>query len=181
MNIPQLTALCLRYQGSLAGCQRRSGSCCGGRCPSHELLDALHFATTKRIEITCWTRQQMEGHASRTQQTLPVAVQEKHQPKAELLARTLQSALEQRASDIHIEPADNAYRIRLRIDGVLHPLPDVSPDAGVALTARLKCWEARILRNIACRRTGNSLSNWQETPSHFVLRPYHVGVVKRWY
>src|SRR5699024_12163206 len=55
-----------------------------------------------------------------------------------LLARTLQSALEQRASDIHIEPADNAYRIRLRIDGVLHPLPDVSPDAGVALTARLK-------------------------------------------
>ncbi|WP_202794561.1 type II secretion system protein GspE [Escherichia coli] len=106
--------------------------------PSHELLDALHFATTKRIEITCWTRQQMEGHASRTQQTLPVAVQEKHQPKAELLTRTLQSALEQRASDIHIEPADNAYRIRLRIDGVLHPLPDVSPDAGVALTARLK-------------------------------------------
>lgn len=99
---------------------------------------ALHFATTKRIEITCWTRQQMEGHASRTQQTLPVAVQEKHQPKAELLTRTLQSALEQRASDIHIEPADNAYRIRLRIDGVLHPLPDVSPDAGVALTARLK-------------------------------------------
>ena len=52
--------------------------------PLHELLDALHFATTKRIEITCWTRQQMEGHASRTQQTLPVAVQEKHQPKAEL-------------------------------------------------------------------------------------------------
>ncbi len=38
----------------------------------------------------------MEGHASRTQQTLPVAVQEKHQPKAELLTRTLQSALEQR-------------------------------------------------------------------------------------
>ncbi|MFX4171647.1 type II secretion system protein GspE, partial [Escherichia coli] len=102
------------------------------------LLDALHFATTKRIEITCWTRQQMEGHASRTQQTLPVAIHEKHQPKAELLTRTLQSALEQRASDIHIEPADNAYRIRLRIDGVLHPLPDVSPDAGVALTARLK-------------------------------------------
>ncbi len=71
----------------------------------------------------------MEGHASRTQQTLPVAVQEKHQPKAELLTRTLQSALEQRASDIHIEPADNAYRIRLRIDGVLHPLPEHQPKA----------------------------------------------------
>lgn len=181
MNIPQLTALCLRYQGVLLDANEEVVHVAVVDAPSHELLDALHFATTKRIEITCWTRQQMEGHASRTQQTLPVAVQEKHQPKAELLTRTLQSALEQRASDIHIEPADNAYRIRLRIDGVLHPLPDVSPDAGVALTARLKCWETRILRNIACRRTGNSLSNWQETPSHFVLRPYHVGVVKRWY
>ena len=138
MNIPQLTALCLRYHGVLLDASEEVVHVAVVDAPSHELLDALHFATTKRIEITCWTRQQMEGHASRTQQTLPVAVQEKHQPKAELLTRTLQSALEQRASDIHIEPADNAYRIRLRIDGVLHPLPDVSPDAGVALTARLK-------------------------------------------
>lgn len=140
MNIPQLTALCLRYHGVLLDASEEVVHVAVVDAPSHELLDTLHFATTKRIEITCWTRQQMEGHASRTQQTLPVAVQEKHQPKAELLTRTLQSALEQRASDIHIEPADNAYR-----------------------------------------RTGNSLSNWQETPSHFVLRPYHVGVVKRWY
>ncbi len=121
MNIPQLTALCLRYQGVLLDASEEVVHVAVVDAPSHELLDALHFATTKRIEITCWTRQQMEGHASRTQQTLPVAVQEKHQPKAELLTRTLQSALEQRASDIHIEPADNAYRIRLRIDGVLHP------------------------------------------------------------
>ncbi|RZN51316.1 type II secretion system protein GspE [Escherichia sp. E13S3] len=138
MNISQLTALCLRYQGVLLDASEEVVHVAVVDAPSHELLDALHFATTKRIEITCWTRQQMEGHASRTQQTLPVAVQEKHQPKAELLAHTLQSALEQRASDIHIEPADNSYRIRLRIDGVLHPLPDVSLDAGVALTARLK-------------------------------------------
>ncbi|EQC3607641.1 type II secretion system protein GspE, partial [Escherichia coli] len=96
MNIPQLTALCLRYQGVLLDASEEVVHVAVVDAPSHELLDALHFATTKRIEITCWTRQQMEGHASRTQQTLPVAVQEKHQPKAELLARTLQSALEQR-------------------------------------------------------------------------------------
>lgn len=100
MNIPQLTALCLRYQGVLLDASEEVVHVAVVDAPSHELLDALHFATTKRIEITCWTRQQMEGHASRTQQTLPVAVQEKHQPKAELLTRTLQSALEQRASDI---------------------------------------------------------------------------------
>ena len=116
MNIPQLTALCLRYQGVLLDASEEVVHVAVVDAPSHELLDALHFATTKRIEITCWTRQQMEGHASRTQQTLPVAVQEKHQPKAELLTRTLQSALEQRASDIHIEqclPHPLAYRRRI--------------------------------------------------------------------
>ena len=82
MNIPQLTALCLRYQGVLLDASEEVVHVAVVDAPSHELLDALHFATTKRIEITCWTRQQMEGHASRTQQTLHVAVQEKHQPKA---------------------------------------------------------------------------------------------------
>ena len=88
MNIPQLTALCLRYQGVLLDASEEVVHVAVVDAPSHELLDALHFATTKRIEITCWTRQQMEGHASRTQQTLPVAIHEKHQPKAELLTRT---------------------------------------------------------------------------------------------
>ncbi|EEU9596317.1 type II secretion system protein GspE [Escherichia albertii] len=138
MNISQLTALCLRYQGGLLDASEEVVHVAVVDAPSHELLDALHFATTKRIDITCWTRQQMEGHATRSQQVLSVTAPEKHQHKVELLIQTLQSALEQRASDIHIEPADNAYRIRLRIDGVLHPLPDITLDAGVALTARLK-------------------------------------------
>lgn len=73
MNIPQLTALCLRYQGVLLDASEEVVHVAVVDAPSHELLDALHFATTKRIEITCWTRQQMEGHASRTQQTLPVS------------------------------------------------------------------------------------------------------------
>lgn len=193
MNIPQLTALCLRYQGVLLDASEEVVHVAVVDAPSHELLDALHFATTKRIEITCWTRQQMEGHASRTQQTLPVAVQEKHQPKAELLTRTLQSALEQRASDIHIEPADNAYRIRLRIDGVLHPLPDVSPDAGVALTARLKVLgnldiaEHRLpqdgqftveLCSCLATTTGTGAGNWpyrQWQNGHLVLSTLHTN------
>ena len=64
MNIPQLTALCLRYQGVLLDASEEVVHVAVVDAPSHELLDALHFATTKRIEITCWTRQQMEGHAT---------------------------------------------------------------------------------------------------------------------
>ncbi len=61
MNIPQLTALCLRYHGVLLDASEEVVHVAVVDAPSHELLDALHFATTKRIEITCWTRQQMEG------------------------------------------------------------------------------------------------------------------------
>ena len=50
----------------------------------------------------------------------------------------LASAIERGASDIHIEPYDGEFRVRFRIDGVLHPV--MAPPAGLrdAITARLK-------------------------------------------
>ena len=50
MNIPQLTALCLRYHGVLLDASEEVVHVAVVDAPSHELLDALHFATTKRIE-----------------------------------------------------------------------------------------------------------------------------------
>ena len=38
------------------------------------------------------------------------------------LDKLLLSALDKRASDIHIEPYQNYYRIRMRIDGVLQDI-----------------------------------------------------------
>lgn len=138
MNIAQLTALCQRYDGILLDADNEVVHVAVVDAPSHELLDALHFATTKRIEIACWTRQQMEGHLHQPPQTLPAIVPEASLSAAALLDKTLQTALTSRASDIHIEPAEDRFRLRLRIDGVLHCLPDVSKETGVALTARLK-------------------------------------------
>ena len=166
MNIPQLTALCLRYHGVLLDASEEVVHVAVVDAPSHELLDALHFATTKRIEITCWTRQQMEGHASRTQQTLPVAVQEKHQPKAELLTRTLHLRWNN-ARLIHIEPATMPTASALRIDGVLHP-PDVSP---MPESHNRQIKSAGKPGYCGTSRRTAIMSNWQETPSHFVLRP----------
>ena len=48
MNIPQLTALCLRYHGVLLDASEEVVHVAVVDAPSHELLDALHFATTKR-------------------------------------------------------------------------------------------------------------------------------------
>jgi type IV pilus assembly protein PilB len=41
-------------------------------------------------------------------------------PAVALLADTLREAAARGASDIHVEPAEHGWRIRLRIDGVLH-------------------------------------------------------------
>lgn len=138
MNITQLTALCLRHQGILLDADNEVVHVAVVDSPSHELLDALHFATTKRIDIVCWTRQQMEGHMHKPRKMLPAVIADDSRTAAELLQQTLESAQAKRASDIHIEPAENHYRIRLRVDGVLHALPGVSSVTGAALTARLK-------------------------------------------
>lgn len=45
MNIPQLTALCLRYHGVLLDASEEVVHVAVVDAPSHELLDALHFAT----------------------------------------------------------------------------------------------------------------------------------------
>ena len=138
MNTTQLSALCQRYQGILLNANNDTVHIAVEDAPSHELLDALHFATTRRIEIACWTRQQMEQHQHPSSSTLPSVVPENSVSAAVLLDKTLQSALAKRASDIHIEPAEHHVRLRLRVDGVLHSLPDIAKETGIALTARLK-------------------------------------------
>lgn len=50
----------------------------------------------------------------------------------------LQYALDQRASDIHIEPKKKISHVRFRIDGVLHPVYELPVDISVAITSRLK-------------------------------------------
>lgn len=138
MNTTQLTALCHRYQGILLDADNDAVHIAVLDAPSHELLDALHFATTKRIDIECWTPQQMESYSRKSQPKHATAIPENSATTAGLLNQTLQSALAKRASDIHIEPAEHRYRIRLRVDGVLHTLPDIPKETGIALTARLK-------------------------------------------
>lgn len=69
---------------------------------------------------------------------LAAADGEPEQPVIQFINQILLEAVERRASDIHFEPAENAYRIRMRQDGILYDM--VSPPAhmGAHLTARLK-------------------------------------------
>lgn len=155
MKDAQLNTLCQRHQAVLINSASNSITVAVVDAPSHALLDALHFATQKQIDIVCWTRQQMENHRHKPDQAPSANAAKGGETAAQLLNQTLRSAMAKRASDIHLEPGASRYRIRLRIDGVLHILQDIAKETGLALTARLKVWEIWTSLNIGCRRTGN--------------------------
>jgi type IV pilus assembly protein PilB len=56
----------------------------------------------------------------------------------DFVQQTLTQAIEKSASDIHFEPYKTNYRIRIRVDGILHALQELSLDWPPRVTARLK-------------------------------------------
>jgi type IV pilus assembly protein PilB len=59
-------------------------------------------------------------------------------PAVRLLADILQDASRRNASDLHIEPAERGWRIRLRIDGVLHEIAQPPAHLRDAFVTRIK-------------------------------------------
>ena len=59
-------------------------------------------------------------------------------PVIRLVNVIIEEALKRRASDIHIEPLENKFRIRYRIDGVLHEIPGPPKRLQGSIISRLK-------------------------------------------
>ena len=59
-------------------------------------------------------------------------------PAVRLLTETLQEATRRNASDLHIEPSEHGWRVRLRIDGVLHETPRPPAHLRDAFITRVK-------------------------------------------
>ena len=59
-------------------------------------------------------------------------------PAVRLLTDTLQEATRRNASDLHIEPAEHGWRVRLRIDGILHEVPQPPAHLRDAFITRVK-------------------------------------------
>ena len=59
-------------------------------------------------------------------------------PIIRLVGKTIQDALDQRASDIHVEPFQQRVRIRYRVDGVLREIASLEMTLLAPLTSRLK-------------------------------------------
>ena len=137
MNTDQLVALCQRHHALLLTSDSDMVSIAVVGSPAAELMEALRFATQKRIDIECWSAERMEKHRQLTSQSYLPGVSQTHST-VDVLNHTLQQAINQRASDIHIEPMEHACQIRLRIDGVLCPQPPLAAELANLLSARLK-------------------------------------------
>ncbi|MBW4223430.1 type II secretion system protein GspE [Enterobacter roggenkampii] len=137
MNTDQLVALCLRHHALLLSSDSERINIAVVGKPATELMEALRFATQKRIDIECWSAERMEKHRQLTSQSHLPGVSQTHST-VDVLNHTLQQAINQRASDIHLEPMEHACQIRLRIDGVLCPQPPLAAELANLLSARLK-------------------------------------------
>ncbi|MFQ5873207.1 MAG: GspE/PulE family protein [Dehalococcoidia bacterium] len=70
-------------------------------------------------------------------------------PPGQVIDLLLQQALQDRASDVHVEPTDSRLRIRFRIDGILHDAVNLPLEMHPTMISRLKIMGGM---NIAERR-----------------------------
>ncbi len=138
MKTEQLLSLCQRHHALLLKSDEQTIVIAVVDTPSPELMEALRFATQKRIDIECWSQERMDKHQHEAQRSAADSATGTPQGVTDLLNQILEQALRQRASDIHIEPAENQLRIRLRVDGVLHALPLLEAALAAPIAARLK-------------------------------------------
>jgi type IV pilus assembly protein PilB len=73
-----------------------------------------------------------------TDETAPVVVTGEDAPIVRYVNSLLEQAIQNRVSDLHLEPTESDMRVRYRIDGVLHEVDTVPRAVQAALISRLK-------------------------------------------
>ena len=113
-----------------------------------EILDTLDrtFGETARPEAAAGF-EAGDGEAAEDLEHLRDMASEA--PVIRLVNAMIAGAVEKRASDIHIEPFEKEFRIRFRVDGVLHPQEPPPRELKAAIISRVKLM-AKL--NIAERR-----------------------------
>ena len=112
-----------------------------------EILDAVdkfygESATEEGVALD-------EGEAQASEDLEHLRDMASEAPVIRLVNAMIAQAVEKRASDIHIEPFEKDFRIRYRVDGVLHPQDQIPKELRAAVISRVKLM-AKL--NIAERR-----------------------------
>lgn len=140
MNQPHIEQLCHQFGCVMIEADSQAIQIAGPHtvAPS-KLIDAIKFASGKSVVWHMWGAAQLESaqqhHA--TALTPQDGTGDDIKTK-QLLEYIIQQALKRRASDIHLEPKLNSLSVRLRIDGVLQPLPIPNGSETLRIVPRLK-------------------------------------------
>ncbi len=127
--------ICQRYQAAIIKCSAQQLHIAVATPPPEEMMTELRFASHCTIEVEYWPQARLEQFIRHQE---PLSAQQNSNTVIERINLLLLQALQKRASDIHIEPQQQGVRIRLRVDGVLQKLPDVTDENSAQLLARLK-------------------------------------------
>lgn len=159
---PYLMALSLRYRALPLSVDESTLTLVISEQSDSQAVSAFRFVTGKPITTLRWDHRRLQAALAQLQaqptlhdlqqllrqqppaesslnESLDSLFNLDHEPLIQFINSTLHNAIAQQASDIHFEPYAAYYRVRLRIDGVLHESPLVPPPAlAPRIAARLK-------------------------------------------
>lgn len=107
----------------------------------HQLIEILRRALDKPVRLALADPADLAPHIRRAVGTSAPAApgSELSDNAVQFVREMMRLAYVNRASDIHIEPGEEEYLIRIRVDGRLQPLrSNLSPALGLAVLSRLK-------------------------------------------
>jgi type IV pilus assembly protein PilB len=77
-------------------------------------------------------------------------------PVRKLLNTVFLLGIKDKASDLHFEPFEDEFKIRIKADGTLYEMVPPPRHLASAITTRIRCWRTSTSPKSACRRTGAS-------------------------
>ncbi|PQQ30268.1 type II secretion system protein GspE [Photorhabdus luminescens] len=174
--------ICQRHQSVVIKKDDNAITIASNELPNDDLLSALRFISGRIVNVEIWPLARIESilHQNTSLSRVPeeesallpliadINKDENDAPVIQLINQTLLTAIQRRASDIHFEPFQQGYRIRIRVDGALHLLSSPSPQMNASIAARLKIM-AKL--NIAEKRLPqDGQFDWSDTRHNYAIR-----------
>ncbi|MER2472098.1 type II secretion system protein GspE [Photorhabdus laumondii] len=174
--------ICQRHQSVMIKKDNNTITIASSELPNDDLLSALRFISGCIVNVEIWPLARIESvlhqnislsHVPEEESSLlplktDINTDENDAPVIQLINQTLLTAIQRRASDIHFEPFQQGYRIRIRVDGALHLLSSPSYQMNASIAARLKIM-AKL--NIAEKRLPqDGQFDWFDTRHNYAIR-----------
>jgi len=121
-----------------------------------------------------FTSSRREDHQAAGQRTLnddpepEVTVRSESSPVVQIVNSLIEQAIEEGASDIHLEPGEKELRIRMRLDGVLHDLASPAGQLQSHIISRVKIMANLDIAEKRLSQDGNI--DWQDGQAGINLR-----------